>query len=142
MRYFFATLFFLFFSFSASASWVSGSLRYNCDLSFQISGNSYFVALGFSTAEGNGEIRCYDYKKKQNLKIPVRARMSGIGAGVGFKSFTMSGGINAAIINSSPEALLGKYVYVGANGALGVGAGLNLGSRLSLSNGAFTMNLS
>jgi hypothetical protein len=123
------------------ASWLSGSLRYSCDLSFQISGESYFLALGYSAAEGRGEVRCYDFKEKRKIRIPVRARMEGIGAGLGYQEFTMSGGVNKALIKSSPEALLGSYVRVGASGAVGVGAGLEADTRISLSNGAFTLGI-
>lgn len=126
----------------ALASWATASVRYSCDVQFQVSGKSVFLALGYTHADGTGQITCTDYKENQTVQIPIRAQLKGPGAGLGVQEFTLDGGIAKALVESSPESLLGEYVNASVSGAVGVGAGVNTGGRLSLNKGAFVMNLS
>lgn len=127
---------------NALASWATASVRYSCDVQFQVSGKSVFLALGYTHADGTGQITCTDYKENQTVQIPIRAQLKGPGAGLGVQEFTLDGGIAKALVESSPESLLGEYVNASVSGAVGVGAGVNTGGRLSLNKGAFVMNLS
>ncbi len=116
------------------------SLLFTCNLSFQASGKSIYLGVGFTDVYGKGQISCYDYGTGATQHIPIKITARGPGAGLGVTGLAISGGATGIGLAKGPEALLGRYVAVRGGAAAGVGVGAAVALRLS--NGAATIDAS
>lgn len=115
------------------------SLLYNCNVSFNASGRSVYLGIGYSEINGKGAISCYDFLTGATQHIPIRVKARGPGAGLGITGLNLSGGATGIGLTSGPEALLGRYGVVRGNAAIGIGAAASTGIRLS--KGAITLSV-
>ncbi len=113
---------------------------FNCSMNFHASGRSIYIGIGFTELSGDGVLNCYDVRTHVTQKIPLNIRARGPGAGLGVTGINISGGATGIGVAERPERLLGHYLMVRGNAAVGVGAAV--GSGLRLSNGAATINVS
>ena len=111
-----------------------------CNMSFQATGPSIYIGVGFTALKGSGQISCYDYVNgvSETLKIKVTAR--GPGAGLGVTGLVINGAATGIGVSKSIDSLLGKYIAVRANAAIGVGAGA--AGALHFGNGSATIDVS
>jgi hypothetical protein len=116
------------------------SLLYSCNLSFHASGKSIYVGIGYTDIEGKGTLSCYDFLTGATQHIPLKVSARGPGAGLGVTGLALSGGATGVGISKGPESLLGHYVALRGNAAVGVGVGA--ATALRLSNGSATIDVS
>lgn len=118
---------------------VETAILFNCNVSFHASGKSAYLGIGYTYIKGSGMMSCYDYVENVVEEIPLKVKIKGPGAGLGVTGLNISGGQTGIGLNESPDALLGKYVMVRGNGAIGVGGALSTGLRIS--KGSFQLAL-
>lgn len=124
-------------TFATTKGEVSTSILFNCSVSFYATGKSAYLGIGFTDVNGTGMMTCLDYVKNVVEEIPLKVKIRGPGAGLGITGLSISGGQVGIGLNESPDALLGKYVLARGNAAVGVGA--SLGTGLRVSKGAFDL---
>jgi|GEM_PF-2995833 hypothetical protein len=133
----------LLLSFLTLSQWASAAkekpvetpLLFNCSVSFSATGQSAYLGIGYTQISGTGTMTCYDYLKNTTEKIPLKVTIKGPGAGLGVTGLSISGGQGGIGLNSSPEALLGRYLVLRGNAAVGAGGALSSGIRIG--NGSF-----
>lgn len=125
-------------SFAASASGEpegSGekvsSILYTCNLSFKADGSSTYIGVGYTDIRGSGTISCYDLLTGATERIPVKVTTRGPGIGLGRTGLALSGTATGVGITAGPQSLLGRYVMVRGNAAVGIGASAGAGLRVS-----------
>jgi hypothetical protein len=116
------------------------SLVFNCNVSFHASGKSIYLGVGYTELNGHGTLACYDLLTGAQQDIPLKVKVRGPGAGLGFTGYNVSGGALGIGIKKEPESLLGKYLSVRGNAAVGVGVGVGTGIRVA--KDAFVLSLS
>ena len=116
------------------------SILYTCNLSFHASGKSIYVGVGYTDVNGSGTISCYDLLTGATQRLPVKVKARGPGAGLGVTGLTISGAATCVGVTKGPENLLGRYMMLRGNAAVGVGAAAGAGLRLS--NGSVTVDVS
>lgn len=107
------------------------SILYTCNLSFKADGSSTYIGIGYTDIRGTGTISCYDLLTGATQKIPVKVTTRGPGIGLGRTGLALSGTATGVGITAGPESLLGRYVMVRGNAAVGVGASAGAGLRVS-----------
>lgn len=107
------------------------SLLYNCNLSFSAHGNSIYIGLGYTHLEGKGRLSCYDLLTGASEHIDIKVNAVGPGVGLGVTGLNVSGAAVGIKISRGPESLLGRYVSVRANAAVGIGAAASIPIRFS-----------
>ena len=122
-------------SFATQVGEVKTPILFNCSVAFTASGRSAYLALGYTNIDGTGTMTCFDYVKNVTEQIPLKIKVKGPGAGLGITGLSISGGQAGIGLNSSPDALLGRYLVVRGNAAVGLGAAASSGIRIS--NGSF-----
>lgn len=116
------------------------SFLFTCNISFSAKGKSAYFLLGYTNIKGTGFLNCYDYAQNRVEKIPIDVVVRGPGAGLGVTGMNISGSAIGIGINESPETLLGDYLAVRGNAAVGIGAGA--GANLRVAKGAFDIGIS
>lgn len=107
------------------------SILFSCNMNFRAKGKSVYIGLGWTDVKGGGEISCYDLLHGTTEIIPIRVKAKGPGAGIGVTGLVLSGAVAGVGIEKSPESLLGHYIAIRGNAAVGVGAGGSVGLRVS-----------
>jgi hypothetical protein len=124
----------------SSLSWATASkpvetpLLFNCSVSFTATGQSIYVGLGYTSIHGTGTMTCYDYLRNSTEQIPLKVKIKGPGAGLGVTGLSISGGQGGLGLHTSPDALIGTYLVIRGNAALGGGGALSSGIKIG--NGA------
>jgi hypothetical protein len=116
------------------------SLVFNCNVSFHASGKSVYLGVGYTELNGHGTLACFDLLTGAQQDIPLKVKVRGPGAGLGFTGYNVSGGAIGIGLKKEPESLLGKYLSVRGNAAVGVGVGVGTGIRVA--KDAFVLTLS
>lgn len=116
------------------------SLLFTCNVSFHASGKSIYLGVGYTELNGHGTLACFDLLTGAQQDIPLKVKVRGPGAGLGVTGFNVSGGAIGLGLKKEPESLLGKYLSVRGNAAVGVGAGVGTGIRVA--KDAFVLSLS
>ena len=116
------------------------SILYSCNMDFRATGKSIYIGLGWSNIKGRGTISCYDLLHGTTEILPIKVRVKGPGAGLGVTGLVISGVAAGVGVQRGPEDLIGRYLAVRANAAVGVGAGAAVGLRVS--KGGITVDLS
>lgn len=138
---FFVALLPLLFSLSANAE-IDSNYLFNCNLSFNASGQSVYIIAGYTHAKGTGTLSCYDYLTGNTEHIPIKVTVKGVGIGIGITGINISGSAIGIGIKKNPESLLGKYLQVKAGAAIGQGAAVSTGVRFNLKKGAALITVS
>ena len=110
------------------------SLLYSCNLSFRATGRSIYLGVGYTDIKGKGTISCYDLLTGATQHLPIKVKARGPGAGLGVTGLVLSGSAIGVGVSTGPEELIGRYVTVRGNAAVGVGAGAGVSLRLSKGN--------
>ncbi len=118
---------------------VKTAILFSCSVAFHASGKSAYLGVGYTKIEGLGAMTCYDYVENVVEEIPLRVKIQGPGAGLGVTGLNVSGGQTGIGLNQKPEALLGKYLMVRGNAAVGIGGAVSTGLRVA--KGAFQLAL-
>ena len=116
------------------------SILYSCNMNFRATGKSIYIGLGWSDIHGKGEISCYDLLHGTTEILPIKVKAKGPGAGLGVTGLVLSGAVAGVGVEKGPDSLLGHYVAVRGNAAVGVGAGGAVGLRVS--KGGVTVDVS
>jgi hypothetical protein len=116
------------------------SILYSCNLSFHATGKSIYIGVGYTDINGKGTLSCYDFLTGATEHIPLKVTVRGPGAGLGVTGLAISGGAVGIGVTRGPESLLGRYLAVRGNAAVGIGVGA--ATALRLSNGAATIDVS
>lgn len=119
---------------------VTTPVLFNCNMSFKIEGTSAYIGVGGTSASGSGRLSCYDYVTGAVEDIPLAVSIRGVGLGLGITGFNISGGQVGIGLSARPESLLGSYARVSVNAALGAGAEVGAGMRLSFRKESFELN--
>ena len=120
---------------------VKTPILFNCSVAFTASGRSAYLALGYTNIDGTGTMTCFDFVKNVTEQIPLKIKVKGPGAGLGITGLSISGGQAGIGLNSSPDALLGRYFVVRGNAAIGLGAAASSGIRISNGSVYLTVQL-
>ena len=107
------------------------SILYSCNMDFRATGKSIYIGLGWTDIHGKGTISCYDLLHGTTEILPIKVKVKGPGAGLGVTGLVLSGVAAGVGVEKGPENLLGRYVAVRGNAAVGVGAGVAVGLRVS-----------
>ncbi len=107
------------------------SILFTCNMSFRATGKSIYVGLGWSNIKGNGTISCYDLVHGTTEILPIKVRVKGPGAGLGVTGLVLSGAVAGVGVERGPQDLIGRYIAVRGNAAVGVGVGGAVGLRVS-----------
>lgn len=118
---------------------VETPILFNCNVSFHATGRSAYFLLGYTNIDGSGMMSCYDFAENVVEEIPLKVKVRGPGAGLGITGLNISGGQAGIGLNSSPDALLGEYLVVRGNAAVGVGGAASSGIRIA--KGAFYLTV-
>lgn len=110
------------------------SLLYSCNLSFRATGRSIYLGVGYTDIRGKGTISCYDLLTGATQHLPIKVKARGPGAGLGITGLVISGSAIGVGVSKGPEELIGRYVTVRGNAAVGVGAAGAVSLRLSKGN--------
>lgn len=112
---------------------------WNCAMTFEAKGGGFHLLVGKFELTGPGRIVCSDIAGNTE-EIPVIVKLGGSPLALKFAVGKMKvAGLATGIgIAGSPENLLGGYVVVGVQGALGAGAGAQL--ALHAAERAITLN--
>jgi hypothetical protein len=119
---------------SANADEKVSSLLYSCNLSFRATGRSIYLGVGYTDIHGKGTISCYDLLTGATQHLPIKVKARGPGAGLGITGLVLSGSAIGVGVSTGPEELIGHYVTVRGNAAVGVGAAGGVSLRLSKGN--------
>jgi hypothetical protein len=107
------------------------SILFTCNMAFRATGKSIYIGLGWSNIKGQGSISCYDLVHGTTQILPIKVRVKGPGAGLGVTGLVLSGAVAGVGVQRGPEDLIGKYVAIRGNAAVGVGVGGAVGLRIS-----------
>lgn len=107
------------------------SILYTCSVSFRANGQGIYIVGGYTHIPGSGEITCLDLLTGARERIPIRVTASGPGIGLGYTSLSLSGVATGIGLTTGPESLLGNYVQLRANAAVGLGVGAGTGLKFS-----------
>lgn len=107
------------------------SILFTCNMDFRATGKSVYVGLGWSDIKGKGTISCYDLIHGTTELLPIRVKAKGPGAGLGVTGLILSGAVAGVGVERGPQDLIGRYVAIRGNAAVGVGAGGAVGLRVS-----------
>jgi hypothetical protein len=116
------------------------SILFTCSLTFNAKGTSIYAGLGYTDVSGFGSILCHDLLTGATERLQVKVKARGPGAGLGVTGLTLSGAATGVGVTKGPENLLGRYMMVRGNAAVGVGAAAGAGLRLS--NESVTVDVS
>jgi Protein of unknown function (DUF992) len=107
------------------------SLLFTCNISFTAHGESVYIGLGYTHLAGKGVLSCYDLLTGASQHINLKVNAMGPGLGLGVTGFDISGAATGLKIAKDPESLLGRYVSIRANAAVGVGVAASVPIRVS-----------
>ncbi len=103
---------------------------WTCALTFSAAGGGFQVLIGHYKMSGPGEINCVDIAgNTEKLPVTVSFGTSPVAANLALAQFQMVGLATGIGVATGPQALLGKYYTVSAQGAFAVGASANLAVR-------------
>lgn len=116
-----------FVGFSAMASGQIEKPLWQCGLTFKAQGGGVQFIVGSFKMRGPGTIRCVDIAGNTQV-MDVKVTLGGrpLAANVALGKFRIAGLATGLGVATGPEALLGRYYTVGAQGAVLVGAGANM----------------
>jgi hypothetical protein len=115
---------------ATEAGKVESKVLFNCNLSFTATGRSAYIVIGGTNIQGTGMMTCYDFLKNVIEDIPIKVTIRGPGVGIGITGLNISGGQRGLGINESPDSLLGDYLVLRGNAAVGVGGAASTGIRI------------
>ncbi len=110
---------------------VESNVLFNCNVGFTATGRSAYLVLGNTNIEGSGMMTCYDFLKNVIEDIPIKVTIRGPGVGLGVTGLNISGGQRGIGISESPDSLLGDYLVLRGNAAVGVGGAASTGFRIA-----------
>jgi hypothetical protein len=113
---------------------------YTCNLSFSAKGKSTYLGFGYTNVVGSGYTNCRDHVRGVSVKTPVHVVIKGPGIGLGVTGLNISGVASDIVLDRDPDVLLGEYLAVRGNAAVGVGVGA--GANLRVAKGEFAIGLS
>jgi hypothetical protein len=115
---------------ATEAGKVESKVLFNCNLNFTATGRSAYIVVGGTNIQGTGMMTCYDFLKNVIEDIPIKVTIRGPGVGLGVTGLNISGGQRGLGINESPDSLLGDYLVLRGNAAVGVGGAASTGIRI------------
>jgi hypothetical protein len=115
---------------ATEAGKVESKVLFNCNLNFTATGRSAYIVVGGTNIQGSGMMTCYDFLKNVIEDIPIKVTIRGPGVGLGVTGLNISGGQRGLGISESPDSLLGDYLVLRGNAAVGVGGAASTGIRI------------